>query len=87
MESVLEVGTTFYIYLPASQQEILAKPTVENKAPAGKGKVLLMDDEDAVREVTGRILSHIGYQVGFARDGAEAIALYKEAKNRDSPLM
>jgi len=86
LESVSGVGTTFYIYLPASQQEILAKPTVEEKAPAGKGKVLLMDDEDAVREVTGRILSHMGYQVGFARDGAEAIALYKEAKESGQPF-
>ncbi|MCK7467753.1 MAG: hypothetical protein MZU91_06295 [Desulfosudis oleivorans] len=45
-----------------------------------------MDDAKAVRDVTGAMLSHIGYDVEFARDGREAIALYREAKQSDEPF-
>jgi CheY-like chemotaxis protein len=45
----------------------------------GKGKLLVMDDEKIVRNVVGEMARYLGYEVAFARDGAEAIALYKEA--------
>jgi CheY-like chemotaxis protein len=51
-----------------------------------KGRILVMDDAKAVRDVTGAMLSHIGYDVEFARDGREAIALYREAKQSDDPF-
>lgn len=46
---------------------------------AGKGKVLVMDDDGEIRDATGEMLSHIGYEVGYARDGAEAVEAYKKA--------
>jgi CheY-like chemotaxis protein len=45
-----------------------------------------MDDAKAVRDVTGAMLGYIGYDVEFARDGREAIALYREAKQSDEPF-
>ncbi|MEW6420030.1 MAG: response regulator [Nitrospirota bacterium] len=45
-----------------------------------------MDDEDVVRHVVGEMLKHLGYDVEFAKDGTEAIKLYKIAKETGKPF-
>jgi PAS domain S-box-containing protein len=80
VESEVGVGTTFSIYLPASFEEIPIKEKVEKKIVSGSGKILVMDDEEVVRDVAGEMLKQIGYEVEFARDGAEAIELYNKSK-------
>jgi CheY-like chemotaxis protein len=83
--STLEEGTIFRLYLPASHREV--KPRKKN-APGlltGKGKILVMDDDDTVRGVAGKILSHLGYQAEFARDGEEAIQAYSQAQASGAP--
>ena len=47
---------------------------------AGKGKVLLMDDEQIILDVTLEVLKFLDYEVMFARDGAAALDLYKREK-------
>ena len=42
-----------------------------------KGKILVMDDEDLVRTVTGKMLEYLGYQVVLAKNGEEALNLYQ----------
>ena len=86
VESKLGVGTTFYLYLPASQKEPLTKKDIAEGPLAGKGRVLVMDDEEIIRDLTGELLSHLGYEVESARDGAEAIGLYKQAKAASRPF-
>jgi len=85
VESELGVGATFCIYLPTSSKEALTKPKTGQPLPTGKGRVLVMDDEDAVREVACQMLREIGYEAEFARDGAEAIELYVDAKGFGRP--
>jgi two-component system, cell cycle sensor histidine kinase and response regulator CckA len=51
-----------------------------------KGRILLMDDEELVRDVLGGMLECIGYEVTHAQDGSEAIALYKTASKSDQPF-
>jgi CheY-like chemotaxis protein len=46
----------------------------------GEGRILVMDDEAAVRDVAVEILRSLGYQVESARDGAEVISLYARAR-------
>jgi len=86
VESKLGVGTQFHIYLPASQQQLLTKKPMEEKPLAGKGKVLVMDDEEIIKEVTSRMLDYLGYEVNFARDGAQALDLYKKARESGKPF-
>ncbi|HEX3035879.1 MAG TPA: response regulator [Thermodesulfobacteriota bacterium] len=81
VESELQIGTKFYIYLPAISEE-QTKNEEENKAKVvkGKGKVLIMDDEELIRDVAGEILGQLGYEVEFAKNGTEAIELYVRAR-------
>ena len=85
-ESAAGVGTTFYIHLPASKKEIDRVEAVEEKLVSGKEKILVMDDDDIVRDVAGKMLTKLGYEVDFARDGSEAIELYKKSKNSGRPF-
>lgn len=51
-----------------------------------KGKVLLMDDEQVILDVTNEVLRFLGYEVMFARDGAAAIELYRQEQEKGSPF-
>ncbi len=84
-DSGLGKGSIFSIYLTASSHNI--EPGRQSEAPLqGEGKILIMDDEPAVREVAGELLGFLGYRVGYAEDGAEAIALYQEASASGEPF-
>jgi CheY-like chemotaxis protein len=74
-------------YLPAC----LAGEPAAHAADAGiiargGGTVLVMDDEEFVREVSGEMLRDLGYSVAFAKNGAEAIALYRAALEANRPF-
>ena len=75
-------GTTFKIYLPASNREIQKTIEVPDHIIKGTGTILLVDDEEMVLEVGERFLKVMGYQVLTAREGREAIEVYK--KHRDT---
>ena len=53
---------------------------------AGKGKVLLMDDEQIILDVTHEVLKFLNYDVMSARDGLTALDLYKQEKAAGSPF-
>jgi signal transduction histidine kinase/ActR/RegA family two-component response regulator len=80
VESKPGYGTLFTVDLPASQEA----PPLENPAGAqvetGTERLLVMDDEEIVRDVLRRVLTGLGYQVQTAQEGAEAIALYEQAR-------
>ena len=52
----------------------------------GTGRILLMDDEEDVRQTTGDVLMRLGYTVEFAGDGLQAIDLYQEAREAGIPF-
>ncbi len=85
VESAPSIGTTFDIYLPASQSAPAQRPASDAKAAAGTGTVLVMDDEPLVRDISGSMLSSLGYNVALARHGAEAIEMYRKALNNGTP--
>ena len=58
----------------------------ERSLISGEGNILLMDDEDMIRESVGEILESLGYRVTFVRDGAEALTAYKTAKESGHPF-
>lgn len=86
VESVPEAGSTFSIYLPASLKEIPAREADKIMLPAGQGTILIMDDDEIVRNVAAAILHTIGYRTVFALNGAEAISLYEKARESGQPF-
>ncbi len=82
VESKKEKGTTFSIYLPASEKKVLKVVKTAGQLIKGAGTVLLIDDEDAILEVGKALLKIIGYRVLTARDGKEAVEIY--SKNKDN---
>jgi len=86
VDSKLGSGTTFHLYLPASDKPVPISPQVDQELASGTGRILVMDDEEMVRDVGARMLTLLGYNVEFAEDGAEAIALYEHALDSGEPF-
>ncbi|MCL4493140.1 MAG: ATP-binding protein [Nitrospirae bacterium] len=79
-------GTTFSLYLPASwKEEIMTEETGESVSFEGTGRVLVMDDEEYIREFVSDMLSHFGYTVDSAKNGGETLDLYKRAIESGRP--
>ena len=76
VDSTVGVGTVFTIFLPrAATEEIRARPA--GAARFRTGRVLVMDHDERIRKVTAGMLQKLDYKVDVARDGEEAVALYK----------
>lgn len=86
VESTINKGTLFTIYLPATTKKIIAKTYPAELISHGKGKILIMDDEVIIREVAAEMLSSLGFTTESACDGTEAIILYKKAMETNSPF-
>lgn len=86
LESEPGIGTTFYIYLPTSTEAVLPERRATAVAPImGEGRILVMDDEEHVRDMSATILSELGYEVTTGVDGAEAVELYQKARESGKP--
>ena len=82
------LGTNFTIYLPAIQAEQdLQAPTVETTIPRGTETVLLVDDEDDIRDLGATLLSRFGYKAFTAIDGKEALEIYRRECNSISLII
>jgi len=85
VESRAGEGTTFEIFLPAlaSDEEARVEMTSrgDGQTENGKGRILVMDDEESIRKTLGRLLGFMDYRVDFAVCGEEAIEMYRKAKD------
>jgi PAS domain S-box-containing protein len=82
LQSAPGAGTTMVIHLPASQAAAtaLVAATATPLGPGGKETILVAEDEEAVRRVVVATLRRAGYQVIEARDGAEAVARFRDRR-------
>jgi PAS domain S-box-containing protein len=74
-------GTTFTIYLPASEKEVEKEKTSSGEIVLGRETILLVDDEKMVLDVNRKLLETLGYNVYAANSGQEALAVFTEKKN------
>jgi CheY-like chemotaxis protein len=86
VESKLGVGATFHIFLPASRNRNASQAGPEVKTEKGDGRILVMDDVEAIRDVATNMLRSLGYTTADARDGMEALELYGEAMKTGRPF-
>lgn len=70
-------GTTFNIYLPASDKQVVDGERLPHEVLRGHETILLVDDEQIILDVGKEILEELGYRVFEAKNGREAINLYK----------
>lgn len=79
VQSQTGVGSRFDFYLPAFRKESArsSEPS-QNKPVTGEGLVLVMDDEESIRDLMVASLGRLGYEVVSSKDGAEAIAYFKQ---------
>jgi two-component system, cell cycle sensor histidine kinase and response regulator CckA len=84
-DSSRATGTTFNVYLPALDAETDPEDsTVETPLIGGNETVLLVEDEDLVRDLGSEILANFGYDVVVAENGKQALDIYQEHKDRIS---
>ena len=86
VETEVGEGTTFRIYLPACGMEAMEDVRAEKASapPQGKGEtILLVEDEEKLREVGQGILESLGYRVLTAANGREALAAHRSAQRVD----
>ena len=74
-------GTTFNVYLPASDVEVVEEKRLKEALKRGSENILLVDDEDLIIDVGEKLLARMGYSVLVARSGREAIEIYNKRKN------
>ena len=78
-------GSTFNIYLPATEASQAPDAARENEIIHGEGTILLVDDEEMIADVAQEMLTQLGYAVIVARSGAEAVERLTE--NLDSVML
>lgn len=80
IKSEVGEGTTFTLYFPESEQQLKREEekAVEQEQWGGKGTVLVVDDEEIVREICADMLERAGFQVLLAKDGEEGVQVYRE---------
>jgi len=75
-------GTTFKVYLPATESSAEVLRTQQVSSPRGKGEtILVVDDEVSILTITNRTLQAFGYNILAAVDGAQAVAIYAQFKD------
>jgi two-component system, cell cycle sensor histidine kinase and response regulator CckA len=84
--SEVGVGTTVSLYLPASAHPMVPPPAPPSPPMVRQETILVMDDDEAIRAVLVDMLAQLGYQSQCVREGAEAITLYQQARDRGQPF-
>jgi two-component system, cell cycle sensor histidine kinase and response regulator CckA len=75
-------GTTFTVYLPALEKEVMEQKESGRKILEGSETILLVDDEDMIIDIGEQFLEKMGYAVLIAKRGKEAIEIYEKGKDK-----
>ncbi len=90
VESEVGVGTTFTLFLPAHEKDIRELKPIEihepEKTSIRTNRILVMDDEESIRNLSKQRLGRLGYESELAKDGAQAIELYKKSMDSGQPF-
>ncbi|OGP49374.1 MAG: hypothetical protein A2Y79_09620 [Deltaproteobacteria bacterium RBG_13_43_22] len=70
-------GTTFNIYLPVTEKKIKEETNFPEEILTGTGTILFVDDEEDIVQIGRRLLERLGYRVISARNGSEAVEIYR----------
>ena len=79
-------GTTFTIYLPATEEIPVPQIRESRSVYTGFGRILVVDDEKFIRDMLERMLTKSGYDVSCAPEGSIAVEMYKNSLKSESPF-
>jgi PAS domain S-box-containing protein len=85
LESTVGVGTVFSVFLPLADQPVEVQARAAPSLRFGTGRVLFMDDDEQICSLTASMLQSLDYKFDIAKNGDEAIALYKRYLNIGRP--
>lgn len=85
-ESEKGVGSTFYVYLPAVANENAKISSDDTVKSAASGSILIMDDEQILRDMISAMVKMLGYKAVCAVDGAEAVRLFAEDRKNSCSI-
>jgi len=71
-------GTTFNIYLPTSEKEVIEDKKPSREVVKGEGTILLVDDEEMITDVGEQLLEKLGYSVTTVASGEKAVDYLKD---------
>jgi signal transduction histidine kinase/HAMP domain-containing protein len=86
VESEPGKGTSFFVTLPASDRVAPAQEPRPQAARNGRGRVMVMDDEETVCLFAAACLEELGYQVECAGNGSAAVELYRQRQREGTPF-
>jgi two-component system, cell cycle sensor histidine kinase and response regulator CckA len=86
VESEPGVGTTFRLHLPASRKLLQQEKASVPESHPRHGRILVMDDNEVVRELVRRLLQQMGHEVELVGDGHGAVEAYGSAKGQGRPF-
>jgi len=78
--------SSFCQFLPTADQNESNENYEEGDMISGKGKILVMDDDEMVCNMVGEMLKYLGYEFVLTRDGAEAVDAYRRAQEKGEPF-
>ena len=85
VESIVGVGTTFCAFLPACERELTATARRAPSLRFGTGRLLLMDDDASITQITAAMLKSLEYVCDVASNGEQALAMYRRQLNVNRP--
>ncbi len=85
LDTLIGVGTAFTVYLPKAKAPVEIQARRAASLRFGTGRVLFMDDDESICDITANMLESLDYKFDVAKNGAEAIALYKRYQNIGRP--
>jgi two-component system, cell cycle sensor histidine kinase and response regulator CckA len=87
VESKPGVGSTFNVYLPATGTQVIEEaPAGASPLMPGTGNILVMDDDDTIRQMLQTMLTLSGYNVEMSKNGKEATEKYVKARDLKKPF-
>ncbi len=79
-------GTSVTFHLPASLDVLSEEGALRPALSRGAGRILVMDDEECIRDMLGELLQSLGYSAEFAEDGERALEVYAHARDEGRPF-
>ena len=85
LDTQVGVGTAFTVYLPRADRPAEVQARRAASLRFGTGRILFMDDDPNISALTGKMLASLDYKYDLAKDGDEALALYRRYLNIGRP--